>query len=101
MVRVVIVHCWNGYPEYCWYPETKRELEEKGFQVEVPSFPETDSPKLSLWLPKLKEVVGKPDQELFLVGHSAGAITILRYLETLTGGERVGGVILVAGFTDD
>ncbi len=108
MKRVVIVHCWSGYPEYCWYPKTKKELEEKalpagrqGFKVEVPEMPETDTPKLSLWLPKLTEVIGTPDEKLFLVGHSAGVITILRYLEGLEKGQKIGGVVMVAGFTDD
>ncbi len=101
MKKVIIVHCWDGCPEYCWYPKTKKELEEKGFQVKVPAMPETNLPKLSLWLPKLKEVAGKLSEELYLVGHSAGVITILRYLEQLENDQKVGGVIMVAGFTDN
>lgn len=101
MNRVIIVHCWEGYPEYCWYPSVKRELEEKRFQVMVPAFPETKVPKLKAWLPKLREVVGEPNEKTFLVGHSVGCITILRYLESLSQGRKVDGVVLVAGFTDD
>ena len=101
MKRAIIVHCWDGYPNYCWYPQTKKELEEKGFLVEVPQMPETNLPKLSLWLPKLKKVIGTPDESLILVGHSAGVITILRFLEGLKEGEKVGGVVMVAGFSDD
>ena len=47
MNRVIIIHCWEGYPEYCWYPQTKKELEKEGFEVRVPEMPETISPKLS------------------------------------------------------
>jgi len=101
MKRALIIHCWDGYPEYCWYPQTKRELEEQGFTVSVPEMPETHAPQLSLWLPKLKEVIGNPDENLFLIGHSSGCITILRYLEQLGPDQKVGGVVLVAGFTDD
>lgn len=101
MKRVIIVHCWDGYPQYCWYPQVKKELEEKGFLVEVPAMPETNLPKLSLWLPKLKEVAGESSEDLYLIGHSAGCVTILRYLEDLDEGKKVGGVVLVAGFTDD
>lgn len=101
MKRAVIVHCWDGTPNYCWYPQTKKELEEKGFKVEVPQMPETNLPKLSLWLPKLKEVVGEPDEDLYLIGHSSGCITIMRYLEQLSSDLMIGGVVLVAGFTDD
>lgn len=101
MKRVVIIHCWDGYPEYCWYQQTKKELEAKGFEVSVPAMPETHAPKLSLWLTKLQEVVGEPDEELYLVGHSAGCITILRFLEQLPEDKQIVGVVLVAGFTDD
>lgn len=101
MKRVVIVHCWSGNSSYAWYPQTKKELEKKRFEVKVPDMPETDHPKLSLWLPKLKETIGNPDAELFLVGHSVGCITIMRYLETLEENQKIGGVIFVAGFTDN
>ncbi|KKQ97749.1 MAG: hypothetical protein UT23_C0008G0022 [Candidatus Woesebacteria bacterium GW2011_GWA1_39_12] len=101
MKRAIIVHCWEGYPKYCWYPQTKKELEEEGFEVEVPEMPETANPKLSGWLSKLKDIVQTPDKNLFLVGHSLGCITIMRYLESLKEGKKVGGVVFVAGFTDD
>lgn len=101
MKRAIIVHCWEGTPQYCWYPQTKKELKNNGFAVIVPQFPETEAPKLSLWLPKLREVVGEPDPETFLIGHSVGCITILRYLESLQKGEVLGGIVLVAGFTSD
>lgn len=101
MKKVIIVHCWDGYPDYCWYPSTKKSLEEKGFEVSVPSFPETELPKLDKWLPVLKNVVGEPDENTYLIGHSVGCITILRYLESLNEDKKVGVVILVAGFTDD
>ena len=101
MKRVSIVHCWEAYPEYCWYPYVKKELEAEGFDVQVPAFPETDKPKLDKWLPVLKKAIGTPDENLFLVGHSVGCITILRYLESLDEGQRIGGAVLVAGFTDN
>ena len=100
MKRVIIVHCWSGTPQYCWYQWAKGQLEAQGFKVEVPAMPETDEPKLLQWLPKLAEVVGLPDEELYLVGHSIGCATIMRYLEQLPAG-KVGGVVLVAGFTSD
>lgn len=100
-MRAIIVHCWGGDPEYCWYPHVKKELEAKGFQVQVPALPDTDTPNLSKWLPVLERVVGQPDEELYLIGHSAGVITILRYLEKLNPDQKIGGVIMVAGFTDN
>ena len=101
MKKVVIIHCWEGYPEYCWYPNTKKELELKDFEVDVPAFPDTKMPRLGKWLQKLEEAVGKPSEDVFLIGHSLGCITILRYLESLNPGEKIGGTVLVAGYTDD
>ncbi len=99
--RAIIVHCWDGYSEYCWYPYVKKELEKQGFEVKVPAFPETEEPKLDRWLPVLKKEIGVPDENLYLIGHSVGCITILRYLEGLNPSQRIGGVVLVAGFVDD
>jgi len=101
MKRAIIIHCWEGYPEYCWYQRTKKELEAKGFKVDVPLMPNTDNPQLSEWLPHLKKIIGKPDENLYLIGHSLGNPTIFRYLETLRYTETIGGAVLVAGYSDD
>lgn len=99
MKRAVIVHCWSGTPDYCWYPWVKQQLEAKGFEVIVPAMPDTDEPELAKWLPHLIKTVGTPDEDTFLIGHSIGCATIMRYLEQLPEGQKVGGVVLVAGFT--
>jgi uncharacterized protein len=102
MIKVVIVHGWGGKADYCWFPQVKKDLEKKAIHVEVPNFPDTDNPKLSEWLPKLKQVIENTKaDELILVGHSAGCVTILRYLEQLPSNKKLKGIILVAGFTDD
>lgn len=51
--------------------------------------PDTNFPKLNKWLPKLKQIVDTPDENLFLVGHSIGVITILRLLESFTSGKEL------------
>src|SRR3989344_3360159 len=99
MKRVIIVHCWSGNPEYCWYPYAKHELEKNGFEVTVPAMPDTDEPNLAKWLAKLQEVVGNVDKDTYFIGHSVGCITIMRYLETLPDDQKIGGVVFVAGFT--
>lgn len=101
MKRAIIVHCWRGYPEYCWYQWVKRELHAKGFAVQVPAMPDWDAPNLATWLPALREAIGAPDEDLYLIGHSAGCITILRYLEALKPEQKIGGAVLVAAFTHD
>ncbi|PIN73588.1 hypothetical protein COV20_05180 [Candidatus Woesearchaeota archaeon CG10_big_fil_rev_8_21_14_0_10_45_16] len=96
-----MIHCWDGQPDYCWYPWLKRQLEANDFSVKVPAMPETEAPKQDLWVPKLRQVVGQSDEPLILIGHSIGCITILRYLETLPEDQNITGVILVAGFSDN
>ncbi len=100
MKRVIIVHCWGGSPKYCWYPQTKKELEDKGFKVIVPEMPNTHFPEISLWLSELQQVADRPNEDLFLIGHSAGCIAILKYLEQSDENTKIGGVVLVAGFTE-
>lgn len=100
MKRAVIVHCWGGGPDYAWYPWVAKQLEAKGFEVSVPEMPDTEEPKLNKWLSHLEAVIGEPDEELVLIGHSLGCVTILRYLEKLSKGKKVGKVMLVAAFTD-
>jgi hypothetical protein len=53
------------------------------------------------WVLHLAELVGKPTENDYFIGHSLGCITILRYLEQIEESQKVGGAILIAGFTDD
>jgi hypothetical protein len=98
MKRVFIIHGWDGYPEEAWFPWLKKELESRNFSVFVPQLPKPDEPRINNWVPKLKEVVGEPDEQTFFVGHSMGCQTIARYLETLPESKVVGGAVFVAGF---
>ena len=99
--RVFLIHGWEGYPEEGWRPWLKKKLEEKGLEVIVPAMPDTATPTMDKWVPYLAQIVGTPDEDTYFVGHSLGCITILRYLETLNGGQKAGGVVLVAGFAHD
>lgn len=97
--RVFIVHAWECTPRMYWYPWLSDQLSENGFAVSVPEMPDTVSPKLSGWLPKLAETVNGTDENCYFVGHSLGCITIMRYLESLHPGEKAGGAVFVAGFS--
>jgi predicted alpha/beta hydrolase family esterase len=95
--RVVIIHGWGGYPEEGWFPWLKDELEKKGFDVIVPAMSNTDKPDVKVWVNQLAKLVGESDENTYLVGHSMGVQTILRYLATLKD-KKIGGAVLVAGF---
>lgn len=98
--RVFIVHGYGATPDDNWFPWLKKELETRNFKVQVPAMPNTDNPTLDQWLSHLQETVGRCDKNTYLVGHSLGTITILRFLEALPEGERVGGIVLVGGFSE-
>ncbi|MDO8463470.1 MAG: alpha/beta hydrolase [bacterium] len=100
MRRAFIIHGWEGNPEEGFFPWLKSQLEAQGFVVDVPAMTPADAPTLAGWVPQLAGVVGVPTPDTYLIGHSVGCITILRYLEGLDAGEQIGGVVLVAGFTD-
>lgn len=101
MKQAFIIHGWEGYPEEGWRPWLKKELEQRGFEVLVPAMPDTVHPKMDAWVNHLAKIVSAPDEDCYFVGHSLGCITILRYLETLEESQKVGGAVLVAGFSDD
>lgn len=94
--RIFIIHGWSGSPYKDWIPWLKSELESKGYEVYAPEMPDPDEPDMAEWVHLLKVGVGKPDKDTFFVGHSMGCQTILRFLETLDGDDKIGGVVLVA-----
>jgi predicted alpha/beta hydrolase family esterase len=98
MKHVVIVHGFRGKPESNWKPWLKNELKNKGFAVDIPKMPNPDRPDADEWVDKLAETVADANTETYLVGHSLGCITILRYLENLEDGQKIGGCVFVAGF---
>jgi uncharacterized protein len=101
MKKVILIHGWEGSPNEGWKPWLKKELEQKGITVLNPNMPDPNYPKQKEWIKHLSSIIGTPDSETFLVGHSLGAITILRYLEVLEENQKIGGAIFIAGFTDD
>jgi hypothetical protein len=94
--RIFIVHGWEGHPEEGWFPWLKKELEAKGFEVHVPSMPHPDTPTIGDWVAHLAKVVGESDERTYLVGHSIGCQTVIRYLESID--TKIGGALLVAGW---
>lgn len=95
---VFIIHGWDGFPTEGWFPWLKKNLEAKGFQVQVPRMPHPQSPTISDWVTHLAHVIKTPDENTYFVGHSIGCQTILRYLASLSLGNKIGGAVFVAGW---
>ena len=96
--RVFIIHGLGALPAGNWFPWTKNELESRDFEVVAAKMPNPNFPKLNQWLEKVSGTVGDVDEETFLIGHSLGSFTILKYLESLPEDTKLGGIILVSGF---
>ncbi|HLC48087.1 MAG TPA: alpha/beta hydrolase [Candidatus Norongarragalinales archaeon] len=99
--RAFVIHGWNSRPDHGWKPWLKRELEGEGFEVAVLEMPNPKLPRRDAWVGKISRAVGEPDQDCYFVGHSLGCIAILRYVEALPQKTRIGGAVLVAGFSDN
>ena len=100
MKRVFIVHGWEGSPSINWFPWLTSELERREIEVVVPQMPDTMNPTQAAWVEHLASLVGITTEETYFVGHSLGGITILRYIESLNEGTKVGGILLTASFPE-
>ena len=94
--RVVLVHGWQSSPDDCWFPWLRGELLARGFTVIAPAFPNPREPDSALWVHTLTGAVGEADCNTHFIGHSLGGFIVLKYLEGLSPGSRVGGVLAVA-----
>lgn len=99
--RFFIVHGWGGRPDTGWLGLLRKEIEKRGYSVRSPAMPGSQAPSVGEWVGTLSRAVGTPDGDCYFAGFSLGCITILRYLETLEPSNKVGGSVLVAGFSDD
>lgn len=99
MKKVFIVHGFESLPNRGFYPWLMSEIfkKSKNFAVSL-EMPNPNFPVCSEWISKINNEVVNPNQNTYLVGHSLGVPAILRYLETLHEGQKIGGVFLVAGF---
>ena len=97
MKKVFIIHGFEGSPNGGWRPWLMGELEKQGIYACALSMPNPSNPIPSEWIEEISRHVdrNKKDQ-IYLIGHSLGVPTILRYLEK-TEATNIQGLILVSG----
>jgi len=79
-----------------WFPWLKQELEKIGIEVIAKNMPDPDIARKDIWLPFIEQEIGEGD-DVILIGHSSGAVAIMKYLET----HKINTAVLVAGcYTD-
>jgi hypothetical protein len=97
MKKVFMIHGFNGSPNGGWRPWLMGELAKNDVWACSLAMPTPDVPVKEEWIKTISLAVQNSSEEIFLVGHSLGVPTILRYLEGLPSDSKIGGVVLVSG----
>jgi predicted alpha/beta hydrolase family esterase len=93
-MNAVIFHGTGGHPSHVWYGWLGEQLTAKGYQVDLPHYPELNKEPIATFLPQV--LAGHSfGPETVLVGHSGGAALILALLEHV----EVAQAVLVAGYS--
>jgi predicted alpha/beta hydrolase family esterase len=93
--KYIIVHGTKGSPEGNWFPWLRTTLCERGAQVIVPRMPTPEGQTLVKWLSSFQDQVGELNADACVIGHSIGAVFLLRYLERCR--QPIGAAVFVAG----
>lgn len=98
-MTVLLVHGYLGFPDNCWFPWLRRELESRGHDVVAPAMPNPELPERLGWKMTIERSVEEPSSTI-LVGHSLGCLAILHVLQEYQG-PPFAHVVLAAGFGRD
>ncbi len=96
MIKAIIFHGTDETPDTYWYKWLAGKLEERGYTVEVPAYPEINHEDISTFLPKVLANHAF-DENTVLIGHSAGGPLLLSILENVD--VVIPQAILVAGYS--
>jgi len=94
--KAIILHGTDENPDRYWYPWLAQQLRDRGYEVEVPSYPDINHAHISEFLPKVLKA-HTFDEETVLIGHSAGGPLVLSILENID--VVVLQAVLVAGYS--
>ncbi len=94
--RAIIFHGTDCAPSDYWYGWLGKQLEARGFTVEIPSYPDINHEPIDTFLPKVLQS-HTFDDETVIIGHSAGSPLLLSILEHVD--VTLPQAILVAGYS--
>jgi predicted alpha/beta hydrolase family esterase len=97
MKRVVLLH-GNGdsHGTDNWFPYIKAGGEKLGFTCEAPDLPDNVLARAKYWFPYFTDVL-KLNEDDLVIGHSSGALAILKYAED----HKIGASVLVGTYYTD
>jgi predicted alpha/beta hydrolase family esterase len=97
MNRVVLLHGNGGsLGTDNWQPYIKAELGKLGVECLSPDLPDNALARKEYWFPYFDTELKLSENDL-VVGHSSGALAILKYVET----HKIGGSVLVGVYYTD
>ncbi|MFA6981741.1 MAG: alpha/beta hydrolase [Patescibacteria group bacterium] len=98
MIKHVTIVPGNGNTDINenWYPYIKRALEESGIEITARNMPDPELAREEIWIPFIEKEL-KAGINTIAVGHSSGAVAIMRYLETH---KLLGAILVGASHTD-
>jgi predicted alpha/beta hydrolase family esterase len=79
---IVVIHGLTGHSRENWFPWLKELLTNCGYKVLIPDLPNSEQPVMTEWHAALDDLRNEIEGELIVVGHSLGAITACKYLES-------------------
>lgn len=97
MGKVIIIP-GNGNTDISenWFPYVKNKLEKANILVLVMNMPDPELARKEIWLPFIEKEL-KADENTIAIGHSSGAVAIMRFLETH---KLLGAILVGACYTD-
>jgi predicted alpha/beta hydrolase family esterase len=96
--RAIIFHGTDCKPEDYWYQWLGKQLETRGFVVEIPYYPDINHQPIITFLPKVLKS-HTFDSDTVIIGHSAGGPLLLSILESIE--AVLPQAILVAGYAQE
>lgn len=97
MKRVILLHGnGNSSGNDNWFPYIKSALNEMGIECLSPNLPDNVLARRKYWFPYFSDVL-KLGPEDIVIGHSSGALAILKY----AGEHKLGASILVGTYYTD
>ncbi len=95
--KVYIIHGREWSPDVGRLYRLRKELDQLDIQAVGLSMPHPDVPTVDDWVQTLQDQI-IPDSDTYIVAHSVGVQTALRWLQILPEEASIGGLVSVAGW---